>query len=151
MLSQPKLSINPKKQEYYLLRDFNIKILNEEIVVPQFYSFDGASIPAVAWTITYTPFHPHVMVCALVHDFLYANHQVTKDVADKIFHQLLLDNGVGSKTAYLMYIAVKFGGGSAYKNNEKDIEYLKELYHQTLARTDDIEKYKFPKDIDYTK
>lgn len=145
--NQPRLYPNPVMKEYTLLRDFRIEVLGESICIPQGYSYDGASIPRLAWAIITTPFDPSVMLPALCHDYLYLNHQVNKETADKIFHQLLLDNGVGEKTATVMYNAVKFFGGNAYKNNDKDIEYLKQLYIITKARTDVLDKYKFPKEI----
>lgn len=146
-LNQPRLMPTPQLAEYTLLKDFTITVNNETITIPNGLQYDGASIPAIAWTITYTPFHPMVMCPAICHDWLYANHQVEREVADKIFHQLLLDNGVGSKTAYLMYLGVRAGGGNAYKNKPEDIKYLKELYAQLVQQGADVTKYKFPKEV----
>jgi len=54
------------------------------------------TIPSLGWQAVYTPFDPIVMPPALVHDWLYSNHQVSKEDADTILRQLLKGNGVPS-------------------------------------------------------
>jgi len=114
MLPQPKLTPRPLENLYELLEDYTyictIDGKRIEIAVPARFLYNGASIPAVGWIITYTPFHPDVMAPALVHDYLYINHVVDREAADSILYQMLIDNGVTRTTAEIMFQAVRVGG-----------------------------------------
>lgn len=141
------LFIKPKSaiscDEYELIEDFSINILNEEINIPKFFSYDGATIPWLAWKITYTPFDPKVMIPAVVHDWLYSNHQTNRKKADQIFEQLLIENQVPIKLARMMYLALRIGAGSHWENKVEDVKYLKSLYKLHLDNPK-LKLYKFP-------
>lgn len=83
------------------------------------FMFDGASIPAIAWQVLYTPFHPDVMAAAVVHDKLYRTGERPRRQADKLFKEMLIMNGVDEVIAKLMYRGVRVGGRSAFNNNEE--------------------------------
>lgn len=141
--SQPRLMPDPKLNEYVLLKDYSINILDNEICVPAEFSYNGGSIPKIAWQITYSPFDPNIMLAALVHDFLYANHQTTREVADEIFKLLLIDSGVSKAKAFLMHKALRIGGGGAWENTLEDKIYLQNLYEK-VKNNPNFKKYKLP-------
>ena len=62
MLKQPSLTPVPDQNKYELSRDYEIEVMGVDIVVPKFFRYDGASIPAPAWQFTFSPFHPDVML-----------------------------------------------------------------------------------------
>ena len=77
----------------------------------KYFRYDGASIPAPAWQLTFSPFHPDVMLPSLIHDWVFYNHQINRDALDEIFYRLLRDNGVNYLKANTMWAAVRATGG----------------------------------------
>ncbi|PML80075.1 DUF1353 domain-containing protein [Enterovibrio norvegicus] len=146
MLKQPKLFPNAIVNKYELTWDFEIVTEGVDIVVPKYFRYDGASIPAPAWQATFTPFHPDVMMPALVHDWLYYNHQVEIELVDDIFYRLLRDNGVDNLRANLMWGAVKAAGRFFWENDKEDLDYLEKLYRLVRNR-ENKDRYQFPQAI----
>lgn len=136
-----------REWEYELVQDFEIMYRDETITVPKYFSYDGASIPAVAWQATYSPFDPVVMGPALVHDWLYSNHQVSRSDADKLFRKLLESNRVPKPKVRAMYYAVDLAGGAYWENSKDDIKYLVSLYKKLRDEGVDVDKYKFPPEV----
>lgn len=68
---------------------------------------DVSVIPSTARTLT----------SALVHDALYTLIKLQalppgfREIADRIFYRMLIDHGVGRARAWVMYQAVRLGGG----------------------------------------
>ncbi len=121
MMPQPKIQPIAGTNKYIPLEDYALLILGFLIRVPAGFIFDGASIPRAAWTfLGYTPFHPCVILAALIHDWLYLNHQVSREDADIIFKMLLLRNGVTPDAAQKMYLAVRLAGGFFWPHDEDD-------------------------------
>ena len=131
---------------YTLLEDYKAVYGDIEILVPEYFIFDGASVPSVAWMLTYTPFHPHVMAAALIHDWLYLNHQVTREMADDIFYDLLIRNGAGPTKSKLMFQAVRVAGGPHYDHAPADVAKL-ELLYLMCKSSDRFDEYHFPVDV----
>lgn len=143
MIVQPSLSPVPHRDEYCLDEDYTYKFRDIKIVVPGYFCFDGASIPAWAQPLTYTPFHPMVMAAALVHDWLYCSHQVPRETADDIFLEILLRNGADQGKAELMYKAVRVGGGWFWDHDKKDKKNLF-LLHILIKNNPNFGEYHFP-------
>lgn len=143
---QPNLSPLPVKNQYALLDDYQADYGNLKIVVPAGFVFDGASVPFFGWLPTYTPFHPDVMAPALIHDWLYLNHQVDRQMADQIFYDLLILNGAGKLKAKLMYRDVRIGGGQHFEYCRDDIEKLDMLYALVRVRSN-LDDYHFPVEV----
>jgi hypothetical protein len=133
--------------EYELLDDHAVDFDDAHIVVPRYFSYDGASIPAFAWRLVYTPFDPKVMRAALVHDWLYSNHQVRRKVADKAFRHLLRQSGVPDDKARVMYEAVRLAGDAYWDNDSGDIEYLKALYVRLRGEGAPLDDYQFAPEV----
>ena len=142
-MKQPRLKPVPRKELYLLLEDYFIISRQHEILVPALFRYDGASIPPFAWHATYTPFHPHVMAPALVHDWLYVNHQIRREEADLVFMDLLVRNGVNEKMAWVMYQAVDFGGGEHWNYSSDDKYELNRLFKMCKWRKN-LHEYNFP-------
>ena len=142
-----KLIISPVNQPdsnkldtaYELREDFRIVYKGNYLRVPKFFQFDGASIPRFAHSIIGTPFNPLFMEAAVVHDWLYHTHQISKKEADKLFYELLIKNGISKIKAKTMHKAVAWFGSSYWKNDKEDLKYLERL------RTKLKENYKVPK------
>jgi hypothetical protein len=149
MIKQPSLTPIPHENKYELARDYEIQAEGVEIVVPRHFRYDGASIPGPAWQLTYTPFHPDVMVPALIHDWMYYNHQEDREVADDVFYRLLKDNGVSNLMANVMWGAVRTGGGLFWDNDEEDEEFLLKLCKKVRERPN-FDRYKFPPEITHS-
>lgn len=143
MLHQPNLSPVPGKDQYMLLDDYPAVYGNIHILVPQYFTFDGASIPWFGWLSTYTPFHPDVMAAAIVHDWFFLNHQVDRATADQIFYDRLILNGANHVKAKLMHQAVRVGGGQYWELRPEKIEALKSLY-SLVRKNPRFEEYCFP-------
>ncbi|WP_394209229.1 DUF1353 domain-containing protein [Enterovibrio calviensis] len=146
MLKQPKLQPSALVNKYELTWDFEIEADGVDIVVPKYFRYDGATIPAIAWQITFTPFHPDVMMPALVHDWLFYNHQVDREQADDILFTLLRQNGVDNLRANMIWGAVRTAGGLFWDNDDEDIETLKKLYRLVKNR-ENVDRYSFPQAI----
>lgn len=118
MIPQPKLTPRPKENLYELIEEYSYKCTVDGetllITIPAGFIYNGASIPAIGWLVTYTPFHPDVMVPALIHDYLYGDHSLGIDryTADSILYQMLVENGVKEITAEIMYQAVRAAGSA---------------------------------------
>lgn len=146
MLRQPSLSPNPSGNQYELVRDYKVVVDNIQITVPKYFRYDGATIPAAAWTFTFSPFHPDVMLPSLVHDWMYFNHQNTRDETDDVFYSMLRENGVNNFKANAMWAAVRAAGSLFWDNDEDDEAMLLKLCTKVRERPN-FNNYLFPAHI----
>jgi len=86
------------------------------IEVPKGFITDGASIPVFFHRLIGHPFKSKFIVPALIHDFCYTSHCVSKDYADTVFYKGLLSYNVPKWRAWMMWKSVKWFGKSAWKN-----------------------------------
>lgn len=123
MINQPILRPRPGKNLYELVEEYGYActINNEriEISAPAGFLFDGASIPAIGWVLTYTPFHPDVIGPAVIHDRGYETHEVDRLTMDSILYQMLIDNRVEKVIAEIMYAAVRGGGLKSWRGKNE--------------------------------
>lgn len=127
------------KYPYVILEDVAVEVRGHFIIVPAGYETDFASIPTrflkrllepqrrtkkkpdsdhvVAFyrgsVIDYTV--DPVALAAIVHDWTYSVELYSRAECDAIFLDLLRRNKVGS--AYLMYLAVRMGGWTAWPHD----------------------------------
>lgn len=87
-----------------------------DIVVPRGFVTDFASVPRMP--LLFALFGNRGHAAAVVHDWLYQTHEtaapktrfVTKEDADYVFREALVEEGVKPWRAEAMYLAVKFCG-----------------------------------------
>ncbi|GDY14937.1 hypothetical protein LBMAG53_38150 [Planctomycetota bacterium] len=149
------------ESQYALVSDYELVLKRSDIgtctlVVPRYFSYDGATIPAIAQPATYGPFDPIVMPAALVHDWIYTNQYFGKDdrgreLADDLFRDLLLEFGAPHYTARLMHGAIRRFGDCYYLNTARDQGDLTTLGNILLkagiAKPDLIGRYRFPAEV----
>lgn len=98
-----------------------------EIIVLQGFDFDYASIPTIITNIMPKNGQEYDRASCL-HDALYASQWLPKAVCDMLFYDAMIADGVSKAKARSMYLAVKWFGGSAYKNdNKNEVKYYKNL------------------------
>ncbi|MBI3678322.1 MAG: DUF1353 domain-containing protein [Proteobacteria bacterium] len=131
----PVLKPDPNKlqEAYEVVEDDDTQVKTITIRVPKFFQFDGASIPWPAWQVIGTPFNPRFMGASVFHDWIYHTHQVTRDVADDLFHKMLVSDGVNKTKAWLMREAVVTAGGSYWDNDKDDLAYIDRLRKRIVA------------------
>lgn len=79
---------------------------------------DGASEPPATWSLLgLQPFSGASIRAALVHDALYRGELVSREVADRVFHELLLADGVEPHKARAMFEAVDRAGGVVWQRH----------------------------------
>ncbi|WP_431482154.1 DUF1353 domain-containing protein [Pseudomonas solani] len=68
-------------------------------------------MPRLAWRIVPRD-HAQARRPAVVHDYIYTSqtHRFTKEEADRIFQQALIEEGMNRALAWLMWCAVRIGG-----------------------------------------
>lgn len=141
-MKYPIIQPIPAEEKYILCEDYPNLINGNLIRAPKGFKFDGASIPDILKSLFYGSYDPLIVTAALVHDWLYSNHQMSRKEADRVFRKILIrDNTDTTKTA-LMYSAVRLGGGSHYDHTELELEMLKEL--ELVSDPAWLGHYKFP-------
>lgn len=137
--------INPDKNKleeaYELTADFGVLYSEQQISVPKFFQYDGASIPNGAHPIIGTPFNPRFMKAAVVHDWIYHTHQISRNEADDLFFQMLIEDQVNEVKAVLMREAVQNFGGWYWNNDQQDLAYLESLSQKIKSDNRDPAKY----------
>lgn len=85
--------------------------------VPWGFVTDLASVPAIFWSVL--PKTGRYAYAAVVHDFLYWDQTRIRGDADLILHTAMLDMGVSSATAQVIYRGVQVAGRSAWNENAR--------------------------------
>lgn len=120
MITQPANTILAQPRVTFLTGDYAMLVDNYRLWIPSLKSFidiykgfwyDGASKPSILWNLPFvgTPWDADSLPAATVHDFLCHTRFVPRGVADGIWHELLLANGVNKAKAYTFYKAVRAG------------------------------------------
>lgn len=136
--------VNKLEEAYQVVVDLETAWGKTAVIVPKFFQFDGASIPAPAWQAIGTPFTPRFMLPSVFHDWLYHTHQIARHDADELFFQLLLANGVNPTRAWLMREAVETFGGGYWKNDAGDDAYIARLTQRIIDDRRDPAVYGLP-------
>lgn len=84
-------------------------ILNSEVVaVPEGFITDFASVPRIP--VAFLLAGGYGRMAAVIHDYLYTTHQVSRETADSIFREALLAMGEPAWRVELMWMGVRVGG-----------------------------------------
>lgn len=100
--------------------------------VPAGFITDGASIPAILWSLIGSPFTGDYRLPAIFHDCAYCTAGVRRGEADRMFYDAMREAGVSGLKAALMYAAVRIGGGAPYRAAQKRAEQG-DPHHQDFA------------------
>lgn len=103
--------INSAGTRFTLIEDQTFDSLG--ITVPAGYRCDFASTPKLIWSLGFTPLGRHQRA-ALLHDYLYDQHHRfgcgDRAVADRAFLVQMQLDGVGWRSRWTMYLAVRLFG-----------------------------------------
>lgn len=90
----------------------------QQIVVPSGFVTDFASIPRALWWL-YSPAGTYASA-AVVHDYLYWEQVCSRAEADTFFKMGMREVNVSRATTWIIYRAVRLGGGGAWKQNAQE-------------------------------
>jgi hypothetical protein len=109
-----------------LLEEVTYKIIAKteiiHITVKEGFVYDSASIPRIFWSLIGSPFSGKYRMAALIHDALYATQLTTRQEADDIFYNIMVNEGVAVWKAKLMYTAVLAFGDRVYNKTPEQME-----------------------------
>lgn len=141
LLYPGKCSFYPREKGYYLAEDYSFLACGGGVhTIPAGFWFNGASIPAVFWQLTFSPFDPDIMPHALPHDWNYCSHIVARDVADDTLWENLRDIGYPVKSR-LVGAAVKTAGGLFWGDSDNDRAYMSYLCNQIIRSGRSLSRY----------
>lgn len=96
------------KGQWGLTTPFEYRSKKYRIIrVPVGFLTDGASIPSFAQSLIGSPWGGKYARIAVIHDFLYKTHKVSRIIADRIFAEGMKIMGVSWWRRILMYQAVR--------------------------------------------
>ena len=72
---------------------------------PGFHT-DGASIPRALWSVLGSPFTGQELPAAVIHDVGCNNHKYSWKVTHRLFYDAMIDKGVDSVRAKVLYFGV---------------------------------------------
>jgi hypothetical protein len=108
------ISNNHGKGKAYVLHEALKVIIDDELIeLPRNFETDFASVPWV-FTSLFPKFSKDTNRSAVLHDYLYRVKIFTKEKSDDVFYQGMVADGVSKWRAYPMYLAVRFGGDTAW-------------------------------------
>lgn len=85
---------------------------NTIFVAPKGFITDLASVPRVPIAFLLAGGTAHR--AAVIHDWLYTNHEVPRSMADAVFREAAIASGVPAWRAWLMWSGVRAGGGASW-------------------------------------
>lgn len=96
--------------------DLIYKSTDREIVVPDGFRTDLASIPRFVWDIFPPTSIPRPSV---LHDYLYTTQKFPRLWADDFLYEAMVATGVGYTKRWLIYHNVRWFGGASWHKQEK--------------------------------
>lgn len=111
------------EDEFKLLQDLTYRNNEIEVTAKADMVYDMASIPRIFWRVIGSPFIGKYRRAATIHDALYTAQGlgiVDKNYADKLFLEMMAEEGVVWWKRYVMYYAVKWFGASAWESIEEN-------------------------------
>lgn len=116
-----QVEILPDGRRVKLLQPFRVRLreLGERIIeAPQGFETDFASVPRIFWRVL--PPWGRYSPAAVIHDYLYHTHKVSRADADRAFLTLMQRLGVPAWKRTVMYWAVRLFGGPAYSSGKSE-------------------------------
>lgn len=82
------------------------------VVVPVGFSTDFASVPRIP--LAYMLFGDVVHEPAVIHDYLYATHKVSRSIADRVMVEAMTASNINVCRRWLMWVGVRLFGWVRY-------------------------------------
>lgn len=103
---------DPGHTEFKLLADYSYTDAQGNVwTVPAGYVVNGASIPRAVWASVGGPWSGKYRNASVVHDYLTAERFSSSKIVHRLFYDGMIESGVSTARAKLMYAAVVIGGG----------------------------------------
>lgn len=115
-----RVEILPDGRRARLLEPFRVRLRelgNRPLSIPAGFETDFASVPRFFWRVV--PPWGRYSPAAVVHDYLYRTGQVPRDLADRIFLNLMKRLGVPAWKRRVMYWAVRVFGGRSWRKGRQ--------------------------------
>ena len=98
-------------------------------IAPANSIIDGASIPAILWSIIGSPFVGLYRRASVIHDVYCVNKILPHELVHQMFFDAMIEDGVDEAQAQAMYIAVsQFGPKWDIEGNDLEVEEPPEDY-----------------------
>ena len=112
------------RARWQLLSDFRYRsaLVPEEITARCSFVSDFSSVPRLP--LAYLLAGDTAHEAAVIHDWIYQTHIYPKEMADRIFLEAMGAMGVPRWRREIMYLAVKYRGGSSYKSGPERFTVL---------------------------
>ena len=100
------------------------------VLVPYCFESDGASVPRMFWLLVFPSSDTTALRAAFAHDYIYRNHPDgwTKEDADNMFYDLLVEDGVPKWRAWIPVCLKRSGGIQRFRQ-----WLLRSLTHTTKS------------------
>ena len=100
-----------------LLEPLAIHWRDRELIVPEGFASDGASVPRAFWSTVSPRVDPATIRGAVAHDYLYRRHPHgwTRVEADRLFRELIAEDGLARFPAFKAWLGVRLFGGRAWR------------------------------------
>ncbi|MCG6540158.1 DUF1353 domain-containing protein [Pseudomonas sp. KSR10] len=106
--------LQPDRKTWRLLAPFSYLDPDHGLIeVPAGFITDFASVPR--WPLTFALLGQYGHAAAVLHDWLYATGNRSREAADRVFLNALRSSGIARWRAYLMFAGVRFGGAFRYR------------------------------------
>lgn len=116
----------PGRPGMVIAEDYGFSLhIGGALTMPAGFWFNGASIPAPFWQLTFSPFDPRIIEAAAIHDWLYTAKIVPREVADSELKHRIQRAGWLRREA--IYKAVELFGGMSWTDTMQDCDYLRHL------------------------
>lgn len=120
--------------EFVVSRRFIWETAQRVIVIPRGFITDFASIPKPAqWLYSV---NGKTRKAAVLHDYLYCEQRLTRELADAIFMEAMIATGVDKVEREVFYRAVRLGGWKRWNERKKsplstDYDFVPEGWFDT--------------------
>lgn len=120
----------PDGEDDWFITTEECQLAGASIIIPQGYVTDFASIPRIFWTI-FSPYGRNTNP-SILHDYCYTSKvmsnlvgdQEGRKLADELFYNNMLAEGVPKLGAKIMFLAVRYFGKGHYGKNERSIRVI---------------------------
>lgn len=123
-LTELKVQKLKKDGTWQVIEDFIYRshLLGRTVTVPAGFVTDFASVPRLP--LVYLATGNTAQEAAVIHDYLYQAHSVSRKHADQVFKEAMKASKVSWWRRSLMYFGVRVGGGGAYSDGVERIQVL---------------------------